>query len=65
MSPVFSYDQRRYKRGKKAESVKDLAKPTVTLIFPCPNCKTIVSTQDIDVFGRCPECEYDFEELDA
>lgn len=34
-----------------------------TLIFPCPNCKTIVSTQDVDVFGECPECQYDFEEV--
>lgn len=49
----------------EAEAVKDLAKPTVViLIFPCPNCKTIVSTQDVDVFGKCPECEYDFEEVE-
>lgn len=37
---------------------------TVTLIFPCPNCKNIVSTQDVDVFGKCPECDYDFEEVE-
>lgn len=36
----------------------------VTLIFPCPNCKQIVSTRDVDVFGRCPECQYDFEEVE-
>jgi len=40
-----------------------LSNHTVTLIFPCPKCKTIVSTRDVDLFGKCPECEYDFEEV--
>ena len=45
---------------KNTNPLKNFDSATMTDVI-CPNCKEKVSPQDLEVYPRCPYCDYQFK----